>query len=87
MAQTIDITPETEAAATQQGALPLRETVLLGTITTPKGPKAILRNGFGGVDTVAVGARINGGEVTAIRDGEMFLSRNGRGLKLTIPGS
>lgn len=87
MAQIVEITEETRVAATEEGALPLLETVLLGTLTTPNGPKAILRNGFGGVKTVGIGSQINGGEVTAIRDGELFISRSGRGLKLTIPGS
>ena len=87
MAQNVKITPETQAAATQSKELSLMETVLLGTVTTPSGPKAILRNGYGGVETVGLGAQINGGEVTAIGDGEVFISRSGLGLKLTIPGS
>jgi len=87
MAQNVEITPETQAAATQTAELPLMETVLLGTLTAPSGPKAILRNGYGGVSTVSIGSHINGGEVTTIRDGEVFISRNGRGIKLTIPGS
>ncbi len=87
MAQTITITPETQAAATQKAAMPMLETVLLGTMTSQSGHRAMLRNGYGGVSTVEVGAQINGGEVTAIRDGEVFISREGRGIKLTIPGS
>ncbi|AKO97484.1 MAG: hypothetical protein RID15_20435 [Marinovum algicola] len=87
MAQTVKITPETRAAATQKAELPMTETVLLGTLTSQSGTKAILRNGFGGVSTVSVGEHINGGEVTAIRDGEVYISQDGRGIKLTIPGS
>ncbi|WP_417523859.1 hypothetical protein [Marinovum sp.] len=87
MAQTVTITPETQAAATQKAEMPMLETVLLGTLTSQSGPKAILRNGYGGVNTVGIGSHINGGEVTAIRDGEVFISRDGRGIKLTIPGS
>ncbi|MGY3439589.1 MULTISPECIES: hypothetical protein [unclassified Marinovum] len=86
MAQNVKITPETQAAATQSGELPLLETVLLGTLSTPSGPKAILRNGYGGVNTVGIGSHINGGEVTAIGEGEVFISHEGTGLKLTIPG-
>ncbi|WP_323763444.1 hypothetical protein [Marinovum sp.] len=87
MAQTVKITPETQAAATQQAEMPMLETVLLGTLTSQSGPKAILRNGYGGVTTVGLGAQINGGEVTAIGDGEVIISHEGHGIKLTIPGS
>lgn len=87
MAQTVKITPETQAAATQSAEMPMLETVLLGTLTSQSGPKAILRNGYGGVSTVGIGTHINGGEVTAIRDGEVFITHEGHGVKLTIPGS
>ena len=87
MAQTIDITAETREAATQTAKLPLMQTVLLGTMDGPSGPRAIIRNGFGGVETVGIGSYINGGEVTAIRGDTLYLSRGGRGHKMTIPGS
>lgn len=87
MAQSVEITAETREAATQQADLPLMQTILLGTMQGPDGPRALVRTGFGATETVSVGARLNGGQVTAIDAGALYLSRGGHAVKLTIPGS
>lgn len=87
MAQTVEITAETRAAASEEADLPLMQTVLLGTMHGPDGPRALVRTSFGGIETVSVGTRLSGGKVTAIDESALYLSRNGQAVKMTIPGS
>lgn len=87
MAQTTVTTQQTRSAATQEGALPLHSLVLLGTMQSPAGPKAMLRTRAGRIRTVEIGSRVKGGKITAIDTGSIIISRNGAGQRLKIPGS
>ena len=78
---------KTKRAATQPEALPLDQTVLLGTRMTPDGNMALLRLPMGRVRRVRAGDRIDGARITAIEDGMLRLTRGGETRALRIPGN
>lgn len=79
--------PKIDQAATQTGAVDLSETLLLGLINAPEGPRALLRYASGRVKTVAPGDRTRAGKVLAIGEDRVVLAgRNGAQVILTMPG-
>lgn len=92
MAQKDGVSPktvpkETQAAATDKGALPLSKLVLLGTFTGPSGDQAILRSRRGKIISAKTGDIIEGDRVVGIEDGSVLLNRKGRARRLTMPGT
>ena len=71
-------------AATQTRAINPRKMNLLGVMGTPSARRALVRLGSGRVVTVKVGARLDGGQVTAIGDSELRYQKRGRDLVLRI---
>ncbi|NBB97290.1 MAG: hypothetical protein GVY34_03840 [Alphaproteobacteria bacterium] len=71
-------------AATQTRAINPRKMNLLGVMGTPSARRALVRLGSGRVVTVKVGARLDGGQVTAIGDSELRYNKRGRDLVLRI---
>ncbi len=78
---------KTTAAATDENALPLSGTTLIGTLTGPNGPVALLRLRRGDIRRVSKGDKIDGARITAISDGQLHLSRAGQPEILTMPRS
>lgn len=80
-----DPTPAPVAqAATEEGMLPSRTLVLLGTMTGPD-PRALVRLPSGRIETVKPGARLQGYDVAGIQDGLVLLVRNGQSRRLSMP--
>lgn len=80
-------TPQTAAAATEEGMLPLSGMTLLGTLTGGD-PKALLRLSSGKIEMVETGARVRGFRIAAITEGEVLLARsNGKTERLAMPGA
>ncbi|WP_010140443.1 hypothetical protein [Oceanicola sp. S124] len=75
------------ALATQEEALPMRELALLGTLTGPAGPEALLRLPGGGITRARPGDKLEGVQITAITNGELLLLARGRSFRMTLPGS
>jgi hypothetical protein len=71
-------------AATQARAINLRQINLLGVMGTPSARRALVRLDNGRVVTVAVGERLDGGQVTAIGDSELRYNRRGRDVVLRL---
>lgn len=71
-------------AATQARAINLRQINLLGVMGTPSARRALVRLDNGRVVTVAVGERLDGGQVTAISDSELRYTRRGRDVVLRL---
>jgi len=81
-------TPATTlAAATQQGALPLRRITLLGTMHGPTSAIALVRVDGGKVARLESGDTLDRATVAAIGEGVVILSRGGRAERLSMPGS
>jgi len=78
---------KTTAAATDENALPLSGTTLIGTLTGPNGPVALLRLRRGDMRRVSKGDRIDGAQITAISDGQLHMMRAGQPKILTMPRS
>ncbi len=70
--------------ATTQRAINLRQINLIGVMGTSNNRRALVRLSNGRVVTVRVGERLDGGEVTAIGDGELRYTRRGRNVVLRI---
>jgi len=87
MAQETDTPPETKKAATQAAELPMARLTLLGTMIDEGSASALIRLPRGSVQKVEVGTVIGAARVAAIGEGELYLDRNGRAQKLTVPGS
>lgn len=89
MAQTADTTPlspETADQATQPGALPQDQPVLLGTFMAQAGDRALMRSGTGEIVSLTVGDWIEPYQVAAIGEGEIMLVVYNQVHRLTIPG-
>ena len=71
-------------AATQAGAVDLREVNLLGVMGAPSARRALVRLDNGRVVTVEVGARLDGGQVVAIGDDQLRYTKGGRDLVLRL---
>lgn len=72
-------------AASKTGVLPLGGTTLIGTITAPSGPKALLRDVNGRIVTASVGDNTPAGQVVAIDDSEVVLQSTAGQTRLGIP--
>ncbi|EAR49772.1 hypothetical protein OG2516_04723 [Oceanicola granulosus HTCC2516] len=79
-------TNETVAeAATETGAIDTGDTVVIGLIDRPDGPRAMLRYPDGEIDTVAPGDLTRTGRIIAI-DTEQVIVADSRGQQtLTMP--
>jgi len=77
----------TLAAATQEGALPLRRITLLGTIHGPSNARALVRVSGGKVVRVETGDTLDRATVAAIGEGVVILSRGGRAEELRLPAT
>ena len=82
---TTDTPPAVAAEATTEQTLPLDETALLGTVTTPQGPMALLRTRRGRIEKVRPGDQVGGDRVAAITDGVVHVVRNGLARMITMP--
>lgn len=72
-------------AATQEEAFPLSGLSLIGTMLTPEGARALLRQGRR-ITQAAPGDTVAGHVIAAIEDGHIMLARNGVTQGLRIPG-
>jgi len=86
MAQETDTPRETLAAATTENALPPDGIALLGTFEKPSGSEALIRYDNGRVRKVGIGDTIGRRQVVAIDSGTLMLMRDGKALRLTMPG-
>ncbi len=80
----------TTTNATEAADLPSGGIVLLGTVTGPRGPEALLRMGSGRIKKVVAGDRIGLiglTHVLAVGDGQVHLSQGNKVEVLTMPGS
>lgn len=78
--------PKTPAdIATDRNALKSGETALLGTVTRPDTRIALVRHPSGRITRLSLGDRLDGNTVTAIGDGELHLTRNGKTTTLSLP--
>ncbi len=82
-----DINAKTRQAATDENALPLGGTTLIGTLTGPNGPVALVRLRRGTIRRIEKGDRLNGAQVAAIEDGRLLLNRAGQPEALSMPRS
>ncbi|WP_394177495.1 hypothetical protein [Yoonia maritima] len=73
-------------AATQDGAIRLRDLNLIGIYGRPNSPRALVRLGNGRYQHVEVGSSLDGGQVTAIGNGVLNYVKRGRTLVLELPG-
>lgn len=83
--QTTPTTATVIKAATQEEALPLSGLSLIGTMLTPDGARALLRQGRR-ITQAAPGDKVAGHVIAAIEDGQIMLARNGVTQPLRIPG-
>ncbi|PRY78327.1 hypothetical protein CLV80_104295 [Yoonia maritima] len=74
-------------AATQDGAIRLRDLNLIGIYGRPNSPRALVRLGNGRYTHVEIGSSLDGGQVTAIGDGILNYVKRGRTVVLELPGS
>ncbi|WP_106743834.1 hypothetical protein [Yoonia maritima] len=74
-------------AATQDGAIRLRDLNLIGIYGRPNSPRALVRLGNGRYAHVEIGSSLDGGQVTAIGDGILNYVKRGRTVVLELPGS
>ncbi|KAA9009869.1 hypothetical protein [Histidinibacterium aquaticum] len=74
-----------EVAATEAGKADLGETLLLGLIDAPDGPRAMLRFTDGDIETVAPGTYTREGEVVAIDETQVVIARGDGALVLKMP--
>ena len=71
--------------ATLENALPLRRMNLIGVYGSQGDRRALIRMPSGRYVKVAVGDRIDGGQVAAIGDGELRYVKGGRNVTLRVP--
>lgn len=74
-------------AATQEGAIRLRDLNLIGIYGRPNAPRALVRLGNGRYAHVEVGSSLDGGQVTAIGNGVLNYVKRGRTIVLELPGT
>jgi hypothetical protein len=74
-------------AATQEGAIRLRDLNLIGVYGRANAPRALVRLGNGRYAHVEVGSSLDGGQVTAIGDGVLNYVKRGRTIVLEVPGN
>ena len=79
--------PETLSKATEADVLPLTGISLIGTIVGANNPKALVRLRKGVIRRVGLGDRIGSSRVVAIEDGAVYLARNGKNQKLSLPSN
>lgn len=72
-------------AATEKGVLDRARIMLIGTLTGPRGPVALIR-ARGRVERVEPGDRVDGATVRGIDDGVLSLARGSRVETLRLPG-
>lgn len=77
--------PEIGQTATQTDAVEMQGTLLLGLVSSPNGPRALLRHSNGKVETVAPGDKTRAGLVTAIGGDKVVLLAHRREVILTMP--
>ncbi|CUH85583.1 hypothetical protein [Thalassovita mediterranea] len=73
------------AAATQPDALPFGHASLVGTVLTPRGPRAYVHLGQGRIHRVRPGDLLEGATVSAIQNGAIILSRGSDSRRMTLP--
>ncbi|PJE29815.1 hypothetical protein SAMN06297129_2782 [Pseudooceanicola antarcticus] len=73
--------------ATQEKTLPLRELTLIGTMTGPEGPEALLRRSNGKIARARQGEKLDGLQITRIGNGVLTGVLRGRSFTMTLPGS
>jgi hypothetical protein len=73
-------------AATQEGAIRLRDLNLIGIYGRPNAPRALVRLSNGRYAHVEVGSSLDGGQVTAIGNGVLNYVKRGRTIVLGLPG-
>ncbi|WP_193141163.1 hypothetical protein [Meridianimarinicoccus sp. MJW13] len=71
--------------ATRGSGIDLNEINLLGTFGSSRSPRALVRLASGRVVNVEVGDRIDGGKVSAIKEGRLSYVKGGRNVTLTMP--
>ena len=71
--------------ATVRNALRLNRMNLIGTYGKPSNRSALVRLQNGRYQKVQVGDRLDGGRVSAIRDGELLYTKGGRQISLSMP--
>ncbi len=76
---------EVAEGATIEGALPMRQTSLIGLFSGPDGRTALLRLGTGDVVRAAQGDVVGGAVVTAIAEDALRLWQDGEERVLTMP--
>ena len=76
---------EVARGATVEGALPLRQTSLIGLFSGPDGRTALLRLGTGDVVRAVQGDVVGGAVVTAIAEDGLRLWQDGAERVLTMP--
>lgn len=85
------VTPKTPSKtsvakqATVKNALNLRKINLIGVYGKPSSRRALVRLGNGRYKKVVVGDRIDGGQVSAIGEGELRYTKSGRNVVLKMP--
>ena len=72
-------------AATQEGAIRLRDINLIGVYGRPNARRALVRLGNGRYVRVEVGSELDGGEVSAIGDSALNYVKRGRTYALELP--
>lgn len=71
--------------ATQQDAIALHQTSLIGVFGLATQKFALVRLKNGTIKKVTVGDRINWGQVTAIGNSRLMIRRNGKDIVLGLP--
>jgi len=71
-------------AATNKGALSLRDLTLVGTFIKPR-PEALIRHRSGRIEKVTLGDTVDRKQVVAINSGLVVLMRNGQAENLKMP--
>jgi hypothetical protein len=74
-------------AATETAALPMGYATLVGTVLTPKGPRAYVHLGQGRIHKLKPREQLEGAIVTAIDNGVITLSRGNDSRQMRIAAS
>jgi hypothetical protein len=84
-----DQTPPVAAAnATRADALALNDLTVIGLMQAHDGPAALLRSPRGQIARVQVGAAVFGVKITAIGEGQVFMTtRGGQTKAVSVAGS
>lgn len=73
------------ARATQDNALPLNRTALIGVFGSSSNRRALVRLTSGSIVRVTVGDQLDGGRVSSISNSELQYTRQGRTIRLAMP--